>query len=183
MKMLISGFRPFAGFDENITQKLIKGLPDTINGNVIHKAVLDVTYQTAFELLDKEIEKINPDIVIATGMAASRKSISIEKIALNINNANAADNAGILIKDSPIISGADIALMATLDYPGKVYENKMIVNSYSAGTYVCNDIFYRLLEKSTRVAYPYISFIHFPSEENMPYKKQLSILIEILSCL
>lgn len=183
MRILVSGFGPFSGFDDNITRKIVIGLPNNINGNDIYKTVLDETYQTAFNLLDNEIGKINPDIVIATGMAASRKSISIEKIAININNANTADNAGILKKDCVIIKDADTALMATLDYPSKIYENQMIVNSYSAGTYVCNDIFYRLLEKSTRTSYPYISFIHFPSEEIIPYEKQLSIFIEILSCL
>ncbi len=183
MKILISGFCPFAGFKENITQKLLTDLPKIINGNEIYKAVLDVTYQTAFNTLDKEIVRINPDIVIATGMAASRKYISIEKIALNIASSALADNSGTILKDSVIVKGADVALMATLEYPNSIYENQMIANSYSAGTYVCNDIFYRLLERSTRTAYPYISFLHFPSEENIPYEKQLSIFINILSCL
>lgn len=183
MKILVSGFRPFAGFNENITQKLLTNLPEIINDNEIYKAVLDVTYQTAFNMLDREIQRIRPDLVIATGMAASRKHISIERIALNIDSSSTADNAGLILKDSIIVPGAYIALMATLDYPDSIYENQMIVNSYSAGTYICNDIFYRLLEKSTRTAYPYISFIHFPSEENIPYEKQLSIFIDILSCL
>ncbi|MDD4543069.1 MAG: pyroglutamyl-peptidase I, partial [Clostridia bacterium] len=54
---------------------------------------------------------------------------------------------------------------------------------YSAGTYVCNDLFYRLLSKSGIKNYPKISFIHFPSEKNIPYEKQLSIFLSILSCL
>ncbi|HPB17770.1 MAG TPA: pyroglutamyl-peptidase I [Clostridia bacterium] len=183
MKILVSGFSPFAGFSENITQKLVMGLPDLINGNEIHKTILDVTYQTAFELLDKRIEELSPDIVIATGMAASRKFISIEKIAVNINNSNTADNAGIFKKDSIIIPGAEIALTATLEYPKSVYLMDIVDTSYSAGTYICNDIFYRLLEKSTKRAYPFISFIHFPSATNISYEKQLSTFIDILSCL
>ncbi|NLV33415.1 MAG: hypothetical protein GXY21_02625 [Clostridiaceae bacterium] len=183
MKILVSGFSPFAGFSENITQKLVMGLPDMSNGNEIYKVILDVTYQTAFELLDKRIEELKPDIVIATGMAASRKFISIEKIALNINNSNTADNAGIFKKDSIIIPRAEIALTATLEYPKSVYLMDIVDTSYSAGTYICNDIFYRLLEKSTKRVYPYISFIHFPSETNISYEKQLSTFIDILSCL
>ncbi|HOF26330.1 MAG TPA: pyroglutamyl-peptidase I [Clostridia bacterium] len=183
MKILISGFKPFANFQDNITRKLVEGLPDVINGNKIYKIILDVTYKTAFDVLDKEINKVRPDIVIATGLAAARKVITTERIALNINHANAADNAGVTKTDSVIVPGAETALTATLEYPECVYKTDIVVKSYSAGTYVCNDVFYRLLHKGTVQAYPYISFIHFPSEENIPYEKQLNTFVDILSCL
>ena len=61
------------------------------------------------------IEQIKPDAVIATGMAASRKHISIEKIALNIDDSDAPDNAGVVKKDSFIIINEDIAKTASLD--------------------------------------------------------------------
>jgi len=183
MKVLISGFTAFAGFSENITEKIVKSLPATINSIDIYTVILPVEYENAFEILDKKIKQIKPDAVIATGMAASRKHISIEKIALNIDDSDTADNAGVIKKDSLIINNTDIAKTANLEYPDEVYEIGSIRNSYSAGTYVCNDLFYRLLAKSEIKGYPKISFIHLPSEDNIPYEKQLSIFLSILSCL
>lgn len=183
MKVLVSGFIAFAGFRENITEKIVNSLPVSLNNIDIYTVILPVEYENAFNILDNMIDQIKPDFVIATGMAASRKFISIEKIAVNIDNSDTADNAGVIKKDSLIVTNEDIAKTASLEYPDKVYEIEGVKNSYSAGTYVCNDLFYRLLSKSDSKDYPKISFIHFPSEDNMPYEKQLSIFLSILSCL
>lgn len=183
MKILVSGFCAFANFDENITQKLLSKLPDKIEDNEIFKVILPVEYEKAFLLLDKVAQQFKPDYIISTGMAASRKCISIERIALNINNSDTPDNAGVLKKDSLITPKSNAAHFSTLDYPKSVYDIELVKNSYSAGTYVCNDLFFRLLDKDGLNSNLGISFIHFPSEDNIPYEKQLSILIDILSLL
>jgi pyroglutamyl-peptidase len=181
--ILVSGFSKFAGFSENITEKLIGKLPDSIGRYNINTIIVPVEYGNCFNVLDNEIIRIKPDIVIATGMAFSRKKISIEKLAVNIDHSETADNAGVIRKDQMIDPEGEPAYFPTLEYSDKIYTSGLVTNSYSAGTYICNDLFYRLLNSMKGKNNPKISFIHFPGEEKLAYEKQLSTFIEILSCL
>lgn len=182
-RILVSGFSKFAGFNENITEKLIRKLPDMIGKYEIHTIILPVEYEKSFNVLNDEINRSKPDIVIATGMAYSRKKISIERLAVNINSSDTPDNAGVTREDRIIDPKGEAAYFSTLTYDSKVYSSDHVINSYSAGTYICNDLFYRLLNSRKGKNDPKISFIHFPGEENLVYEKQLSTFIEILSCL
>ncbi|MFA7672378.1 MAG: pyroglutamyl-peptidase I [Clostridia bacterium] len=182
-RMLVSGFSKFAGFNENITEKLIRKLPDHIGKHDIHTIILPVEYEKGFDVMNDEIDRSKPDIVIATGMAYSRKKISIERLAVNIDHSDTADNAGVIRKDQIIDPKGEAAYFSTLEYDIKAYSSGFVTNSYSAGTYICNDLFYRLLSSRKGKDDPKISFIHFPGEENLAYEKQLSTFIEILSSL
>ena len=182
-RILVSGFTKFAGFSDNITEKLIKKLPDIIGKYEIYTIILPVEYEKSFDVLNDEISRSKPNIVIATGMAYARKKISIERLAVNIDSSDTPDNTGVIRKDQIIDPKGEAAYFSTLTYDSEVYSSDHIINSYSAGTYICNDLFYRLLNSRKGKNDPKISFIHFPGEENLAYEKQLSTFIEILSCL
>lgn len=185
MNILVSGFEAFLGFEENVTQILLENLPNKIGKFNIIKLLLPVVYGEGFFLLDEKINLVKPDYVIALGMAASRKKISIEKIAVNINDSQGEDNKKVKLKDSIIVKEGDLALGCEIHFDSNLYNNPYISNSYSGGTYVCNDLYYRLLnerkiKKNVNIDYPKAVFVHCPSFENIPQAIQLKALEDII---
>jgi pyroglutamyl-peptidase len=72
--------------------------------------------------------------------------MSVERVAINIDDARIADNAGIRRIDEPVISGGPAAYFATV--PIKAMVARMREHgvpahvSQSAGTFLCNHVFY-----------------------------------------
>ncbi len=99
-------------------------------------------------------------------MAGGRRDISVERVALNIEDAEIPDNAGNRPVDRPVVRGGPAAYWSTLpikdvvaalraaDLPGSV--------SCSAGTFVCNHVFYGLMRTLARQRKMRGGFIHVP---------------------
>lgn len=141
--------------------------------------------------LEKEIADLVPDAVICMGQAGGRKKISIERIAVNINNSQMPDNGGIIKTDATIKDKGPSAYFTNLPYKKMLELSKDdAVISYSAGTYICNDIFYRLMDYINTVN-PHIKggFLHLPYTEHfgkMPYtdlKTQVRVAEAMLEAL
>jgi pyroglutamyl-peptidase len=94
MKILITGFEPFGGYAVNPSSEAVGLLPDQIDGTDIIKKVLPVVFGDAADQLTEMIRETVPDAVICTGLAAGRKGITPELIAVNIRDARIPDNAG-----------------------------------------------------------------------------------------
>ena len=189
-KLLITGFEPFGEEQINPSWEALKLLPDNIAGFEIHKLLLPVTFVKAARMVIDEANKIQPDVIVSIGQAGGRDAITPELVGINLQNASIPDNCGKKPIDEPIIlNGAD-AYFSTL--PVREIANRITENgipskvSYSAGTYVCNDVLYTLLAhyKGTEVL---VGFIHVPycKEQNKePYMslddiaKALTIAIE-----
>lgn len=147
-KVLISAFEPFGGLNRNASQMVMQALKSTYKNIDVSKIVLPVLYKTAFDKLLSVIDEEKPDIVICMGQAGGRQKISIERIAVNINNGSIADNGGKIKTDEIIIDCGANAYFTNLPYKNmKNAANDKAVISYSAGTYICNDIFYRLMHR------------------------------------
>ncbi len=159
--ILLSAFEPFGGEELNPAKEAVLRL----EGDGIHKLILPVEYARAGRLLTDEIERVRPDIVIMTGQAGGRDAVTPERRAVNSRNAKAPDNAGRLCTGEKILEGGEEELPATLDpemlkeailkhgIPARVSE--------SAGTFVCNDVFYQALEY-LKAAPVRADFIHLP---------------------
>ena len=130
MNVLITGFDPFGGAAINPAFEAVKLLPDTIEGAKIHKLEIPTVFKKDGEVLAKAIEEKNPDIVICVGQAGGRSDISVEKVAINLMEARIPDN-----EEQPV--KAMVSKVKEAGIPSSV--------SYTAGTFVCNDIMYRLL--------------------------------------
>ena len=121
----------------------------------------------SIQKLSKEIEKVKPDIVISTGEAGGRAQISIERVAININDASIKDNEGNKPKDEKIFKDGKNAYFSLL--PIKKILKELTGDSIpayisnSAGTFVCNNVMYGLLYLIDK-KYPDIKggFIHVP---------------------
>jgi pyroglutamyl-peptidase len=101
------------------------------------------------DALSALIEEIQPCIVLNVGQAGGRTAISLERVALNLIDARIADNAGNQPIEQAIIAGGATAYFSNL--PLKSIQHELNQHgipaaiSYSAGTYVCNYIFYQLM--------------------------------------
>lgn len=149
MKVLITGFTPFGGEDINPAYEAVKGLEDIINGAQIIKKEISTVFHKSIEELDKLIEVENPDIVICVGQAGGRYDITLERVAINIDDARIADNDGNQPIDEKIYANGENAYFTSLPIKAMVQimreEGIPASISNTAGTFVCNHLMYGLL--------------------------------------
>lgn len=167
MKILVTGFDPFGGESINPSTEVLKKLPDYINGNKIIKCEIETVAYKSLDKIKNIIIDEKPDIVLSLGQAGGRKTISVEKVAINLNDFRIKDNEGNQIIDEKIFDDGDTAYFSTL--PIKAIVKKLIDNnipatiSYSAGTFVCNHVMYGVLYMCERYFSNIKSgFIHIP---------------------
>ena len=141
-KVLLTGFEPFGKATLNPSGEIVK----QISGDNIVTAILPVAYAQSAEALLALIEQHNPDVVISLGQAEGRTHVSLERIAINLDDARLADNEGVIRNDVPIVVGGPVAYESTLP----IKEIVKAINdagvpaavSLSAGAFLCNHVFY-----------------------------------------
>ena len=137
-----------------------------------------------FKQLQKKIEETDPAIIIAFGIASARDSIDIERIAINCMDASIPDNDQFQPKDQSIDLNGQEAFFSTLplreiEEALKRHQIKTTVSN-SAGTFVCNYLFYQLMKH-----YPHkiCGFIHVPEFSKISMEIQMKALEAILGSL
>lgn len=167
MKILVTGFDPFEGASINPAFEAVRLLPDEIAGSTIIKKEIPTVFGKDEEVLQDIIQQTTPDIVLCVGQAGGRSGIAVEKVAINLMEARIPDNAGNQPSDTPVHEDGPAAYFASLPVKRMVQnikDHKIPAKiSYTAGTFVCNDIMYRLLYLIER-KYPEMrgGFIHVP---------------------
>lgn len=164
--ILLTGFEPFGGEIINPSWELVKIFDNqTINNHkIIAKEIPTVFYESA-KLLKQYIDEFKPSIVICFGQAGGSKSIRLERVAINLNDASIPDNKGNKPIDELIIKDGPTAYFSTLPlrefYNDLIKENIPVSLSLSAGSYVCNHLFYHLMHyiNNTNILG---GFIHIP---------------------
>jgi pyroglutamyl-peptidase len=147
--ILLTGFEPFAGDRANPSMALLATLDGaTIGRHRVVTRLLPVVFADALTGLAQALEETEPALVLALGLAGGRARLSLERVALNLIDARIPDNAGAQPTDVPVIAGAPDAYFSTL--PVKAMLRAMhdagipAELSLSAGTYVCNALFFAL---------------------------------------
>ena len=168
MKVLLSGFSSFSHHSVNSSETLALLLEQRKIPHIeIKSVILPVTFMESFDCLKEQIDLFQPDVVISLGLAEKRTVISLEKVALNFIDCQIPDNKGRLIKDSLILDSAPLAYFSTLPLKEMLEAQSVypVEISYSAGTFVCNDLMFRLLNffKDKQVL---AGFIHVPHIRN-----------------
>lgn len=167
MKVLITGFDPFGGEKINPAFEAVKRLDNTINGVEIIKKEIPTVFKKSIKLLEELIELENPDIVICVGQAGGRFDITVERVAINIDDARIKDNEDNQPIDEKIFNNGENAYFSKLPFKAivqKIRESGIPASvSNTAGTFVCNHIMYGLLYLINK-KYPNIrgGFIHVP---------------------
>lgn len=168
-KILFTGFEPFGGADTNPSWDAVSLLPDQIQNAEIVKYRLPVEYDRAAVLLREAIGKEQPDAVICVGQAGGRAVLTPEMVAINLNDSASPDNAGRACDGTPVCPDGPTAYFATV--PVKAIVRAVAeagipaAVSYTAGTYVCNNVMYHLLHMQA-MEFPQMKggFIHVPYE-------------------
>lgn len=149
MRCLITGFEPFGGEKINPAYEAVKMLPDRMGDIEVLKLELPTVFQKAADRLKSVIREQRPDFVISVGQAGGSGAIAVEKVAINLIDARIADNEGLQPLDVKIKEDGENAYFSTL--PVKAIVSKIreagipAILSYTAGTYVCNELMYQLL--------------------------------------
>lgn len=166
-KLLITGFEPFGGESINPSWEAVCRLPSEIGEYSLTKLLIPVIFGEAAEKVISEAEKICPDAILCIGEAGGRDAVTPELVGINLRYAKIPDNGGNQPVDEPIIAGGENAYFSTLPIRKMVeavsaYGMPSRV-SYSAGTYVCNDVIYTLLShfqgSGTRVGFIHVPYI------------------------
>ena len=167
MRILLTGFEPFDGQPVNPSWAAVKQLPDFLADAELCKAELPTAFTAAEERMESLLAELQPDGVLCVGQAGGRAALTVEQVAINLRRASIPDNAGYQPDSEPVFPGGPDGLFAAWDVPGAVEAIRSAgipaAVSYSAGTFVCNDLFYTLL-RLRRERYPALQggFIHVP---------------------
>lgn len=192
MKILLTGFDPFGGESINPSWEVVRRIPEKIENAEIKGIQIPTVFQKSFEVLKKEIESFNPDVVICVGQAGGRQGITPERIAINVDDARIADNEDNQPIDFPIQKDGESAYFSTL--PIKAMVEKMTASGFpasvsnTAGTFVCNHIMYQVLYYASKSHSSLkAGFIHVPflpeqvKEKNQYPSMKLEEMVEALT--
>ncbi|MBQ7938177.1 MAG: pyroglutamyl-peptidase I [Oscillospiraceae bacterium] len=192
-KLLITGFEPFGGEKINPSWEAVKLLPDEIGDFSLTKIEVPVVFGKAADTVIEKAEEMNADAVICVGQAGGRTGVTPEMVAVNLRFASIPDNEGNQPKDVPVIEGGENAYFSTLPVrkmTAAVSEAEITSSvSYSAGTYVCNDLIYSVLHRfkntGTKACFIHVPFIpeqttDKPSMELETIAKALEIAIKAI---
>ena len=166
MKIIVTGFDPFGGETINPSIECVKALPE-IEGVELIRLELPTVFKESAKRLNEVINDVKPDAVLSVGQAGGRPGITMERIAINVDDARIPDNISQQPIDETIQSEGEAAYFSTLPI-------KRIVKaireagisaevSNSAGTFVCNHIMYQALFAATKADKPFkAGFMHIP---------------------
>lgn len=165
--LLLTGFEPFDGEAVNPSWEVARALHGRqVAGWRLCAARLPCAFATALPALHAALDRWQPAAVIALGLAGSRSAVSVERVAVNLVDARIPDNAGAQPVDVPVLAGGAPALFTGL--PAKAIVARLQAAglpaelSLSAGSFVCNQVFYGLM--AALAARPGVrgGFIHLP---------------------
>ena len=149
MKALVTGFEPFGGESVNPALDAVQRLPLRLGDLDIVNATLPCVFGRALDALEDAIVAADPDIVLGVGQAGGRAALSLERVAINVDDARIPDNAGQQPIDQQIVGGGPAAYFATLPIKAAAAALRAAglpaVISNTAGTFVCNHVFYGLM--------------------------------------
>ena len=164
-KLLITGFEPFGGEPLNSSWEAVQRLPEQIRSYRLTKLRIPTVFGRGSEAVLRAADELSPDVILCVGQAGNRAAVTPEVIGINLRESRIADNDGNRPVNVPVCREGPAAYFATIP----VREMAAAVRkagiesalSFSAGAYVCNDVFYTLLHRfhgtGTRVG-----FIHVP---------------------
>lgn len=191
MKILLTAFEPFGSNALNSSQEVAKLLPDSIGSRKVVKGLLPVDFRTAGDRLRALIERHAPDVVLMLGQSRKFAGLSIERVALNLMDSVQPDNSGYLPVNEPIHPDGETAYLTP--FPVRMLADACKQKSIpaqvsnSAGTYVCNRVYYEALYTIAKTELPIQAlFVHLPfipEQEKMPAiakEKLANGIIEII---
>lgn len=166
-RILLTGFDPFGGESINPSWEAVRALHGRrVCGHLVVARQLPTEFAASLRQLKAAMRDVKPTIVLGIGQAGGRAQLSLERVAINLQDARIPDNAGAQPIDEPVIEDGPAAYFSTLpikamlvalyaaDIPAEI--------SQSAGTYVCNHIAYAMLHLAAKKRGVRAGFVHIP---------------------
>jgi pyroglutamyl-peptidase len=190
--VLVTGFGPFANYTVNPSGLIALSLNgSTIGDAVVIGVVLPVDFNESILLASQVIEQYHPSVVLSLGLNARARGIQVEKFSVNLKRylkengrlsfPRIIDKTGPLLRISPFPAASIARSMREANIPA--------LPSYSAGTYVCNSLFYQELGYAQENPLLTVGFIHVPlldsqSSQGMPLQTMIdAVTVAIQSSL
>lgn len=165
--ILLTGFEPFGGEPVNPSALIAAALDGArIDGVPVVTRILPCTFAASLHELDAAMQAHAPQLVLCLGQAAGRDGLSLERVAINVNDARIPDNVGAQPIDEPVIADGPTAYWSTLPIKamcaGLQQAGIACGVSQSAGTFVCNHVFYGLMHRLAARPGVRGGFMHVP---------------------
>ncbi|PLY46407.1 pyroglutamyl-peptidase I [Lelliottia sp. F153] len=165
--VLVTGFEPFGGETVNPSWEVVRQLEGSIIDSCrVVTRQLPCVFGESLSVLNAAIDELEPAVVIAVGQAGGRVDVTVERVAINVDDARIADNRGQQPIDVAIVPDGPAAWFSSLPIKAMVaaMREKGIPASVSqtAGTFVCNHVMYGLLHKISGKTAVKGGFIHIP---------------------
>jgi pyroglutamyl-peptidase len=165
--ILLAGFAPFDGQPTNPSWEAVRALRGKrIAGHRIVACRLPVAFDASLKQLRAALRETSPALVVCVGLAGGRERISLERIAINVDDARIPDNEGDQPIDEAVVEGGPAAYFSTLPIKSMLAGLREagfpVEVSQTAGTYVCNHVFYGLMHALRNRRKVRAGFIHIP---------------------
>ncbi|WP_313686853.1 pyroglutamyl-peptidase I [Pantoea sp.] len=166
--VLMTAFEPFEGESINPSWEAVRSFDGkVIDGARVVARQLPVAYSRCGAVLIQALEALQPDRILCIGQAGGRSEITVERVAINIDDARIPDNEGQQPIDQPVVVEGPAAYFSTLPIKAMVAAVREAgipaSVSQTAGTFTCNHVMYRLLHwLATQQSSARGGFIHIP---------------------
>jgi pyroglutamyl-peptidase len=165
--ILLTGFEPFGGESINPSWQIAQHLQGAnLGGAVVHAVCLPTVFGSAIQVLQHALRRQRPQLVLCLGQAGGRSELTMERVAINVDDARIADNAGQRPVDQPVVARAPAAYFSTLPIKAMVaamqHAGLPAAVSQTAGTFVCNHVFFGLMHTLRRRRGVRGGFMHVP---------------------
>ena len=175
-RLLITGFDPFGSETVNPSWEAVRLLPEAVGAYRLTKLQIPTVFGQAAETVLTAARELRPDVILCIGQAGGRSAVTPEVVGINLREARIPDNAGNQPVNVPVVENAPAAYFSTVPVRAMV---KAIQDaglpaalSYSAGTFVCNDVLYTLLHcfdgTKTHVGFVHVPFLPEQAKDNIP---------------
>ena len=166
-RLLITGFDPFGGETVNPSWEAVRLLPEAVGAYRLTKLQIPTVFGQAAETVLTAARELRPDVILCIGQAGGRSAVTPEVVAINLREAKNPDNAGNQPVNVPVVENAPAAYFSTVPVRAMVKAMQNVglpaALSYSAGTFVCNDVLYTLLHffdgTQTQVGFVHVPFL------------------------
>jgi pyroglutamyl-peptidase len=185
MKILLTGFVPFGDVAVNPSQLIVEKIAASGRFPDLCAEILPVEFAVAGDSIRRLIRDFEPEAVVCVGVAQNRTAITLERVALNLDDARIPDNAGSSVKGRMIVPDGPVGYWSTLplERMQATLAEKAIPVEFSnhAGAYLCNHVFFAARHEleSTEKPIP-CGFIHVPPLCETPSDDCAGLSLEVM---
>ncbi|GAB2444740.1 pyroglutamyl-peptidase I [Nocardioides hungaricus] len=167
MRILVTGFDPFGGESVNSSWEAVRRLPAELAGAEVVAVRLPTSFARSADAVRAAIAAARPDVIVGVGQDGGAPEVRLERIAVNVDHSSMPDNDGDLPVDRTIHDDGPVAYLSSLP-AGAMHDalrdaGVAVALSHSAGTFVCNHVFYDVAHLAEReLPGVRVGFVHVP---------------------